>query len=103
MALAAVPTNSTNQKLRIFSLLYHNQIINASTNKAHHHHHHSKMPGVVINNPQNTIRTIFSESQKSAATHRKLVNSLRTVQLTCIQQNNEQTFNEVFIKCLNRV
>jgi hypothetical protein len=79
------------------------QIINASTNKAHHHHNHSKMPGVVINNPQNTIRTIFSESQKSAATHRKLVNSLRTVQLTCIQQNNEQTFNEVFIKCLNRV
>jgi condensin complex subunit 3 len=61
------------------------------------------MPGVVVNNPQKTIQTIFQESQKSAATHRKLVNSLRTVQLTCIQQNNEKAFNSEFIRCLNRV
>ena len=63
----------------------------------------SKMPGVVLNNPQKTIQTIFQESQKSAATHRKLVNSLRTVQLTCTQQNNEEAFNAEFIRCLNRV
>lgn len=63
----------------------------------------STMPGVVLQNPQKTIQTIFSESQKSAVTHRKLVNSLRTVQLTCIQQNNEDAFNGEFIRCLNRV
>lgn len=61
------------------------------------------MPSVVLNNPQKTIQTIFQESQKSAATHRKLVNSLRTVQLTCTQQNNEEAFNAEFIRCLNRV
>ena len=61
------------------------------------------MPGVVLNNPQKTIQTIFQESQKSAATHRKLVNSLRAVQLTCAQQNNEEAFNAEFIRCLNRV
>ena len=61
------------------------------------------MPGVVVTNPSKTIRQIFQESQKSAATHRKLVNSLRTVQTTCIQQNNEDAFNEEFIRCLNRV
>ena len=65
------------------------------------------MPGVVINNPSKAIRTIFQESQKSAATHRKLVNSLRTVQLSCLQQNNdensEEAFNTEFIRCLNRV
>jgi len=61
------------------------------------------MPGVVLNNPQKTIQTIFQESQKSAATHRKLVNSLRTVQTTCLQQNNEELFNTEFIRCLNRV
>src|SRR5579871_5384350 len=61
------------------------------------------MPGVVITNPSKTIRQIFQESQKSAATHRKLVNSLRTVQTTCIQQNNEDAFNQEFIRCLNRV
>ena len=61
------------------------------------------MPGVVVANPTKTIQTIFKESQKSVATHRKLVNSLRTVQLTCTQQNNEDAFNTEFIKCLNRV
>jgi condensin complex subunit 3 len=61
------------------------------------------MPGVVLNNPSKTIQTIFQESQKSAATHRKLVNSLRTVQTTCIQQENEDVFNDEFIRCLNRV
>ena len=63
----------------------------------------AKMPGVVANNPQKTIRTIFQEAQKSAATHRKLVNSLRTFQLTCLQQNNQEAFNTEFIRCLNRV
>jgi len=61
------------------------------------------MPGVVINNLQKTIQTIFQESQKSAATHRKLVNSLRTVQVSCIEQDNEGAFNAEFIRCLNRV
>jgi|SRR5579859_2012464 len=61
------------------------------------------MPGVVIANPAKTIQTIFQESQKSAATHRKLVNSLRTVQLTCLEKNIEDTFNREFIRCLNRV
>jgi condensin complex subunit 3 len=61
------------------------------------------MPGVVVTNPAKTIRQIFQESQKSAATHRKLVNSLRTVQTTCTQQDNEDAFNEQFIRCLNRV
>lgn len=60
------------------------------------------MPGVVAN-PTKAIRTIFQESQKSVATHRKLVNSLRTVQLTCTQQDNEEAFNTEFIRCLNRV
>jgi condensin complex subunit 3 len=61
------------------------------------------MPGVVVANPTKTIQTIFQESQKSVATHRKLVNSLRTVQLTCTQQDNEDAFNTEFIRCLNRV
>lgn len=61
------------------------------------------MPGVVINNPSKTIQVIFQESQKSVATHRKLVNSLRAVQLSCSQQNNEEAFNAEFIRCLNRV
>ena len=61
------------------------------------------MPGVLFNDPQKTIQTIFQEAQKSAATHRKLVNSLRTVQVTCIQQNTEERFNKEFIRCLNRV
>ena len=61
------------------------------------------MPGVVVNNPCKTIQTIFSEAQKTAATHRKLVNSLRTLQTTCLQTNKEDVFNEEFIRCLNRV
>lgn len=62
------------------------------------------MPGVVVNNnPSKTIQTIFSEAQKTAATHRKLVNSLRTLQTTCLQTDKEDAFNDEFIRCLNRV
>src|SRR5436189_2999023 len=79
--------------------------INKTRQQTKHHKqvNRSNMPGITVNNAQKTIQTIFQESQKSAATHRKLVNSLRTVQLTCIQQNNEETFNTEFIRCLNRV
>src|SRR5271155_3387319 len=61
------------------------------------------MPGVVNNNPSKTIQTIFSEAQKTAATHRKLVNSLRTLQTTCLQTDKEDELNDEFIRCLNRV
>ena len=61
------------------------------------------MPGVVLTNPAKTIQTIFHESQKTAATHRKLVNSLRTVQLTCLGQGRDDAFNDEFIRCVNRV
>ena len=61
------------------------------------------MPGVVLANPAKTIQTIFHESQKTAATHRKLVNSLRTVQLSCLEKGQEEAFNDEFIRCVNRV
>lgn len=60
-----------------------------------------KMPAV--SNPQKTIQTIFHEAQKTAATHRKLVNSLRALQLACLQQGDEDAFTAEFIRCVNRV
>lgn len=61
------------------------------------------MPGVVLTNPAKTIQTMFHESQRTAATHRKLVNSLRTLQLTCLNKGQEEGFNDEFIRCVNRV
>lgn len=61
------------------------------------------MPGVVVNDQRKTIRTIFQESQRSVATHRKLVNSLRTLQATCWNQNQEELFTNEFLACLSRV
>jgi condensin complex subunit 3 len=61
------------------------------------------MPSLALPDPRKTIRSIFHEAQKSAATHRKLVTSLRTVQTSLLEKDDQDTFNDEFVRCLNRV
>ena len=58
-----------------------------------------------VTDPADIIPSIFHESQASTASHRKLVNSLRSLQQKCASQsvNGDQQFTNAFLACLNRI